>query len=253
MPRPLFWSFAIPSLIVALVSWRILVLPMDLVMPGMAAYARQVPLAVWGHVLFAPVALALAPLQLSAGLRARRPALHRWSGRLYALSILIAAVAALALLPGSIASTFARSGFGTLAVLWIATTALGIAAGDFSRHRIWMTRSVALTFAAVTLRVIMAPLMAAGWTVAETYQVHGWNTAPLARRAGGLGPEERDGGLRSGEIEAEGALFKLERAKGFGPSTLTAGKVMLPELRPHSVEGDLRKGRGGRRSKDGTS
>lgn len=179
MPRPLFWSFAIPSLIVALVSWRILVLPMDLVMPDMAAYARQVPLAVWGHVLFAPVALALAPLQLSAGLRARRPALHRWSGRLYALSILIAAVAALALLPGSIASTFARSGFGTLAVLWIATTALGIAAarrGDFARHRIWMTRSVALTFAAVTLRVIMAPLMASGWTVAETYEVTAWGS-----------------------------------------------------------------------------
>ena len=46
--------------------------------------------------------------------------------------------------------------------------------GDLARHRWWMQRSLALTFSAITLRIIMAPLMASGWTVAETYDVTAW-------------------------------------------------------------------------------
>lgn len=179
MSRALFWTLAIPALVVALFSWRVLVLPMELVMPQMAGYAAQVPLAVWGHVIFAPIALALVPMQLASGLRARRPGLHRWSGRAYGLAVLLAAVAALALLPGSVASGFARAGFAVLAGLWIGTTTLGIAAaraGDLGRHRVWMTRSAALTFAAVSLRIIMAPLLALGWSVAETYEMTAWGS-----------------------------------------------------------------------------
>ncbi len=48
--------------------------------------------------------------------------------------------------------------------------------GDFERHRWWMQRSLALTFAAVLLRVMMAPLIASGWTVAETYDVTAWGS-----------------------------------------------------------------------------
>jgi hypothetical protein len=48
--------------------------------------------------------------------------------------------------------------------------------GDYARHRWWMQRSLALTFSAVTLRVIMAPLMASGWTVAQTYDVTAWGS-----------------------------------------------------------------------------
>ncbi len=179
LSRPVFWLIAAPALLVALVSWRVFVLPMAEVMPEMGAYVQKVPLGVWGHVIFAPIALALAPLQLWTGFRARAPRLHRWSGRVYGVSILLAAVASLSLLPVSVASPFARAGFGVLAVLWIGTTALGIAAarrGNFATHRAWMLRSVALTWAAVSLRLIMAPLMATGWTVAETYEVTAWGS-----------------------------------------------------------------------------
>jgi len=64
-----------------------------------------------------------------------------------------------------------------LAVLWVGTTVLGIWAAiqrDFAAHRRWMLRSVALTFAAVTLRVIMAPLMLSGWSVTDTYLITAW-------------------------------------------------------------------------------
>lgn len=47
-------------------------------------------------------------------------------------------------------------------------------AGDYDAHRRWMLRSRTLTFGAVTLRIIMGPLMAMGWTGAQTYDVTAW-------------------------------------------------------------------------------
>ena len=69
------------------------------------------------------------------------------------------------------------TGFLLLAILWIVFTALGVAQawqGNFAAHRAWMLRSVALTFAAVMLRIYMAPMVASGWTVVETYDVTAW-------------------------------------------------------------------------------
>jgi uncharacterized membrane protein len=175
MSRPVFWLLSLPALLIALLSWRVFFLPMKLVMPEMGNYLAHVPWGVWGHVIFAPIALALMPLQL----RTRKDALHRWAGRAYAVSVLVAALSSLMLLPVSVASSFARTGFGVLAVLWIGFTALGVAAAlrrDLARHRVWMERSMALTFAAVSLRVVMMPLMAMGWTVAETYQITAWGS-----------------------------------------------------------------------------
>ncbi|MEO8244767.1 MAG: DUF2306 domain-containing protein [bacterium] len=177
-----FWAFAASSLLIALMSLRILVLPFAVAMENMAHFVTEAPWRLWGHVLGGPLALALAPLQLWTGLRMRRPALHRWSGRLYALAVLIAGLAGLTLAPTSDASWFARLGFMTLASVWISTTWFGISLamrGDYARHRWWMQRSLALTFSAVTLRVIMAPLMAQGWTVAETYDVTAWGAWTL--------------------------------------------------------------------------
>jgi uncharacterized membrane protein len=174
--------FALFSLLVAVMSLRILLLPFDLVMPGMAHFVSEAPWRLWGHVLGGPLALALAPVQLWTGLRMRRPALHRWSGRLYALAVLVAGLAGLTLAPTSDASDFARAGFMVLALLWIGTTWGGIAlamGGNLARHRRWMQWSLALTFSAVTLRVIMAPLMAAGWSPAATYDITAWGSWTL--------------------------------------------------------------------------
>ena len=41
-------------------------------------------------------------------------------------------------------------------------------------HRWWMERWLALAFAAVTLRGMMAPLMATGGTGAQTHDVAAW-------------------------------------------------------------------------------
>jgi hypothetical protein len=173
------WMFALSSGAIALLSLRSLLAPLPLVMPNMVHYLADAPWALWGHILGGPLVLALAPVQVSRGLRARWPRAHRISGRLYGLGVLIAGLSALALVPTAEASLFARSGFTALALCWIGFTARGIwlaRVGDYAAHRVWMLRSLALTFGAVTLRIIMAPLMAAGWTVAQTYDVTAWGS-----------------------------------------------------------------------------
>ncbi len=179
MTRPAYWTFAVLSLLIALSSLRGLVAPLSLVMPNMAHFLTEAPWRLWGHILGGPLALALAPLQLSVWLRQRWPRAHRWSGRLYGAAVLIAGLAGMTLAPTSDASNFARIGFFVLGVLWLVSTFTGIALamrGDLARHRWWMARSIALTFAAVTLRLIMGPLMASGWSVAQTYDITAWGS-----------------------------------------------------------------------------
>ncbi len=170
-------GFWMGCLMVAMVSYRFFLAPLAVVMDHMAHYLTLAPWALYGHIVLAPLALALAPFQLWQGLRASQPRLHRAVGYTYALSVLIAGLASLSLLPHFKGEWHSALGFGLLAVFWIGATARGVwlaRAGNYTRHRQWMTRSVALTFAAVTLRLIMAPLMAMGWSVTETYQITAW-------------------------------------------------------------------------------
>ena len=72
---------------------------------------------------------------------------------------------------------WAATGFTVLAVLWIVVTARAVQLARARRtgdHRIWMTRSAALTFAAVMLRLMTMPLMASGMTLTQSYDVTAW-------------------------------------------------------------------------------
>lgn len=179
MPRLGYWTLAVFSLLIALGSLRVFFLPFDEAMPNMGHFITEAPWRLWAHILAGPVALALAVVQLSSNIRARWPSVHRWSGRVYGVAVLAAGLAGLTLAPTSETSEFSRAGFMVLAALWIATTWIGIfhaMRGNYTHHRWWMERSLALTFAAVTLRIIMAPLLASGWTVGETYNVTAWGS-----------------------------------------------------------------------------
>lgn len=176
--NPWFVAMATASLIVAVSSWRVLVAPLDVVMAHVVHYVADYRLPLFAHLVFGPLALALVPLQFWDGSR-RIPRLHKLSGYLYALSILLAAIGSLAMLPGYEGSSWTAAGFFTLAILWIGTTAMGILRarqGRLAEHRIWMLRTAALTFAAVTLRIMMIPLIIAGQTPLETYNVTAWGS-----------------------------------------------------------------------------
>jgi uncharacterized membrane protein len=110
------------------------------------------------HIAGAATALLVSPFQFLSGMRTRMPRLHRRLGRLYAVACLTGAVGGFVLAFGSTAGPIAGVGFGSLAIVWFVTTAQGWRTAMMRRfvdHRAWMIRSVALTFAAVTLRLYL--------------------------------------------------------------------------------------------------
>ena len=153
------------SLGVALVSYRFLALGLGAAFPVMANHIASLSLAFLLHVSASPIALALGLFQFLPKLRAKRPALHRWSGRAYGLAILIGGLSGLVISYGSLDRPIAGIGFGLLAVVWLAVTGNAIRlamAGRIVEHRRWMIRSFALTLAAVTLRLLLPIFMGAG-------------------------------------------------------------------------------------------
>src|ERR1700730_8392158 len=67
--------------------------------PNLRAVIRRVPIQALTHMLIAPAALLLGPVQFIPRLRASYPQAHRWSGRVYVLACVIAGTAALATAP----------------------------------------------------------------------------------------------------------------------------------------------------------
>ncbi len=141
-----------------------------------AAFADQL-WAIRLHAAGGILALLLGPLQFVHALRRRRPALHRWLGRCYLAAILVGVIGALGLAPSAFGGLTSTLGFALLAVAWAATGILAywrIRARDIDGHRRWMMLSYALTFAAVTLRIELLILMAAGVDHETAYRTVAW-------------------------------------------------------------------------------
>ena len=145
--------------------------------PFLSALRSSLPLAVAAHLGGSALALALGPWQFSHRLRSRHLQLHRWTGRAYLVGVLIGGAGALVLAPRSQRGPITHVGFGVLGVLWVATTLaayLHIRAGRRTAHRDWMTRSFALTLAAVALRVYLPLSAGLGIPFREAYPVISW-------------------------------------------------------------------------------
>jgi uncharacterized membrane protein len=146
---------------VGLFSYRYLVPGAPLGAPPILAngFARYGVLTV--HAGFAATALVIGPLQFFAWIRTRHPRWHRRIGTAYVFCCLAGGAAGLLLALGTTEGPVATAGFGSLAIAWTAATANAwrrARAHEFARHRRWMIRSYALTFAAVTLRLYLPML-----------------------------------------------------------------------------------------------
>ncbi len=169
----LFWFLCLS---VALVSWRFIPLGVAASMDFMLYHMQDRPIALFAHIGLAPVALFVMPFQFSTRLRAKRPGLHRWMGRIYGISIVLAAVAGLSLAMTTEAGSIAAVGFGLLAIVWLATTVWAVWLAMTKRialHKRWMIRSGALTFAAVTLRLYL-PILAMTFGFETGYSIVAW-------------------------------------------------------------------------------
>lgn len=111
------------------------------------------------HILLAIISLITGPLGVIKAIRNKSRKFHRWNGRLYVLSII------LNFIPGVYVSCFATGGlpstigFLILNTLWLGTTILGfryIKRQKVMLHSQWITRSFFLSFANITIYIIVA-------------------------------------------------------------------------------------------------
>ena len=168
----LFWFMALMGLAVALFSARFL-LPGGFMTEGMAFHLEARPAIFLAHVVGGATALGLGAFQLATW-RGPRRAWHRRAGRVYVAACLIGAAAGFGLAVTTSAGPVASLGFGLLAVAWFGTTFLGwrrAVSGEFGQHRRWMIRSLSLTFAAVTLRLMLPMIPLTGLDYIEAYRL----------------------------------------------------------------------------------
>jgi uncharacterized membrane protein len=136
----------------------------------------QVRHMLYGHVLGGAVALLSGPWQFSSRLRTSRPQLHRAIGYTYVTAIFVGGIFGLVLAKISMGGWITHLGFGSLAVAWMATTAVALnyaRKGNFLRHRAWMVRSFALSLAAVSLRNYL-PLLSMRLPFLTAYAIVSW-------------------------------------------------------------------------------
>ena len=143
----------------------------------MADLFARAPLLMVFHLGGGSAALIIGAVQVNRRFRTRLLGLHRWLGAGYAVAVLLAGTAALALAPSSFGGMVAHLGFGGLGACWLATTILAVRSIlrlDISAHRRWMYRSYALALAAVTLRIYMPVSLALGIEFEAAYRVVSW-------------------------------------------------------------------------------
>ena len=172
-----FAAMSVSCVLIGLVGSRYLVPRLQHTLPPPIvdnAFARPF---LYIHIACAIPALVLGPLQFVTSLRRRYPAVHRVTGRVYVVCCLVGGVAALPVALHSFAGPIAQVGLVSLSVSWLAinSNAWRLAvAGRISEHKRWMIRSFAVTFGAVTLRVMLGLLPALGVPLMTTYRFGAW-------------------------------------------------------------------------------
>lgn len=172
----IFFLLAIGTALYALVAYGLFPLG-ALVHPDMLTAFQTHVVGVYTHVFASLWALALGPFQFLPAIRQRRPMLHRWTGRIYLIAVLVGGLSGLYLAQFSFGGMISHTGFTLLALVWLVSGVMAYRAirrRDFTDHRRWMVRNYALTFAAVTLRLYLGVFLAAGVAFETFYPWLAW-------------------------------------------------------------------------------
>lgn len=133
------------------------------------------------HVAGSMVALLLGPFQFLPRLRRKKwLSIHRWTGRLYLLGVLVGGLSGFYMATLSHGGLITHLGFGSLAAAWLYTGSMAYGAirqHNIKAHQAWMVRNYALTFAAVTLR-LQLPLLTSLFGFTAAYQTVSWTAWP---------------------------------------------------------------------------
>jgi uncharacterized membrane protein YozB (DUF420 family) len=124
---------------------------------GSYYWAKRVALAL--HLVGGSMALALGLPQFWMGFRNRFMNVHRWTGRLYVLGVLVGSIGAFVMATApeqSLGFGFAFALFA-LGIAWVITTGAAFFAvirRKIKLHKEWMIRSYIVTLAFVTFRIL---------------------------------------------------------------------------------------------------
>jgi uncharacterized membrane protein len=128
------------------------------------------------HITGMMFAVLCGPFQFLRPLRERHFGFHRLLGKIYIAGALVGGLGGLYMAPFSASGAVSDVGFALLALAVLLTTTvayLRIRGGDVQSHREWMTRSYALIFAAVTLRIYL-PFLQAAFGEHDGYAIVAW-------------------------------------------------------------------------------
>src|SRR5579871_2570478 len=111
------------------------------------------------HIIFGMIAILIGPFQFFPSLRKKYSKFHRFTGRVYLISVLVAAIAAIFLGVGDALLTQHDVVFGTgllgLALAWLVTSGMAFWAiknRNFVQHREWMVKTYVVTCGFTTFR-----------------------------------------------------------------------------------------------------
>jgi len=126
------------------------------------------------HVVGGGIALLISPFQFMIYRKNRT--LHRYLGRIYFLVIILASIGGYYMAWHAFGGIISMLGLGMLATLWWSVTLVAVIHarnGNIPAHRRWMIRSFALTYAAVTLR-LMNPVLSVVFDEVTQFQIVYW-------------------------------------------------------------------------------
>jgi len=148
-----------------LASGEIVLPPVDAFQTSFVAH----PVGIALHYVFMPLMLVAALFQFSAGLRARRPRVHRWLGRVFFACLLIGVAGGLArVVTGELyGGALSRLQFSGMAIMTLTCATLGGAAAlrrDFVAHQRWMWRTYLVVWSsAVVSRLLILFVVPVLW------------------------------------------------------------------------------------------
>lgn len=112
----------------------------------------------WTHLAGGTLTVLLGPMQFLDRLRNASPQIHRWTGRLYLLGVLVGCAGAVGLIATSPASAAIQVAFAATGIAWLVSAAAGfgaIRARRLEAHRRWMIRNYLVTLAPITFRTAL--------------------------------------------------------------------------------------------------
>lgn len=126
------------------------------------------------HTVFGAIALMLSPIQLITIKGGKR---HKVLGYLYVSSVLFSALGGFYMAQDAYGGLSSIVALNLLALLWLLFTGMGIykaILGKQQSHKRWMIRSIALTCAAITLRLI-SPILYEFYSLYNAQQIIYWS------------------------------------------------------------------------------